>query len=192
MLLSSADAPDLRSVALSGGSLWPQLLVAALRLVRSVLVFARGRRCPKLVFVERAISGWKSAELEGKWVISLHSELAVTNPSDREGVVVVRVQIGRTGLTHSRMLQDCHWCYIAGERVSPSVAGVLIDRRTTATMQITHPFGVNRPPNDKTGTFSFRVTVTDQLGRRHTKRVKLQKFPKNQRPAPLPLVAPGL
>src|SRR6516162_1051094 len=50
MLLSSADAPDLCSVALPGGSFWPKLLVAALRLVRSVLVFARGGRRPKLVF----------------------------------------------------------------------------------------------------------------------------------------------
>jgi hypothetical protein len=192
MFLSSTDDSDFRSVTLLDGSLWPKLLVAALRLVRGVVVFARGKRRQKLVFVERPISGWKSVELEGKWIISLHSELAVTNPSEREGVVVVRVQIGRAGFIHRRTLQDCHWCYIAGEHLSPSVPGVLINSRTTATMQITHPFGVNRQPNEGIEAFSFRVTVTDQLGRRHATRIKLQRFPRNQRPAPLPLVAPAL
>lgn len=48
--------------------------------------------------------------------MELRSELAVTNASDKDGVVVVRVQIGRTGFVHRRAPQDCHFCDIAGER----------------------------------------------------------------------------
>ncbi len=170
---------------------WWKCLVPVYRILRSTLTILPRRRS-KLIFVERPLSGWNSAEFAGKSILNLRSELAVTNPSDRDGAVIVRVQIGRSRFAHRRTLQDCHFCDIAGERVSPLSPGVLIAPRTTATMQITQPFEIDEPPDEHVRTLAFRVIATDQLGRRHTKRVKLQRFPKNQRPAPLPLVAPGL
>jgi hypothetical protein len=170
MLISTTDDPDLRSVIFPDSSLWPKLIVSALRLIRGFLIFVIGRRHRKLVFVERPLSGWNSARLAEKWIVNLCSELTVANPSDRDGVVLARVQIGRAGLAHGRILQDCHFCDIAGERVSTLSPGVLISPHTTATMQITHPFEVDRPPGDRVGTLSFRVIATDQLNRRHTTR----------------------
>ena len=80
-------------------------------------------------------------------------------------MVVVRVQIGRTGFGHKRALQHCHFCDIAGERVSILSPGVLVAPRTTATMQITHPFEVDYLPDEHVRTLSFRVIATDQLNR---------------------------
>jgi len=171
----------LHSVIFPDGSLWLKLFMPALRMVRGLLSLVLGRRRWKLVFVERPFSGWSSGQLAGKWIVSLRSELAVTNQSDQDGVVVVRVQIGRTGLAHRRILQDCHFCDIAGERVSPLSPGVLISPRTTATMQLTHPFESDRPPGERAKTLSFRVIITDQLNRRHAKRIKLQRFSERKR-----------
>jgi hypothetical protein len=48
-------------------------------------------------------------------------------------------------------------------------------------MQITHPFEVDWPPGDRVGILSFRVIATDQLNRRHTKRIKLQRLGERER-----------
>jgi hypothetical protein len=175
--MSLTDDLELHSVTFSDAVLWLKPLVSALRAVRGIS-FHFGIRHWKLVFVERPFSGWNpgSARLAGKWIVSLRMEFTVTNRSDRDGVVVVRVQIGRTGFGHKRALQDCHFCDIAGERVSPSSPGVLISPHTSATMQLTHPFEVDSSPPAGTNVLRFRVIVTDQLKRRHIKRIKLQRF----------------
>lgn len=147
-----------------------------LRIFRTFVILFFGRRRWKLVFVERPFSGWALGQIGEKWASSLRSELAVTNPSDQDGVVVVRAQIGRAGFAHGRALQDCHSCDIAGQPIHPFSPGVLIKARTTATMQITHPFEADRPPAARAKTLSFRVIAIDQLNRRHIKRIKLQKF----------------
>jgi hypothetical protein len=173
---SAANELNLYSVVFPDGSLWLKLFMPALRVVRGMLSFFPGKRRWKLVFVERSFSGWISGQLAGKWMVNLRSELTVTNPSDTDGVVVVRVQIGRAGLALARTLRDCHFCDIAGERVSTLSPGVLLSPRTTATMQITHPFEVDPPPPDRTKALSFRVIARDQLNRRHIKRIKLQRL----------------
>jgi hypothetical protein len=109
-------------------------------------------------------------------IISLRAHLVVTNPGDRAGVIVVRAQIGRAGWTLNRTLQECHFCDVAGERVSPRSPGALIGSRTTAMMQISQPFEVEQLPTEKRKNFEFHVVLTDQLGCRHTKRMKLHRF----------------
>jgi hypothetical protein len=166
---------------------WWKSVAPAFRILRSILtVLPPGRT--RLVFVERPFSGWNLAQLAEKSIVYLRSELTVTNPSNHDGVVVVRVQIGRAGFACRRALQDCHWCDIAGERVSTLSPGVLISPRTTATMQITHPFEVRQVPCEHVRTLSFRVIATDQLNRSHARRIKLQRLPEGQRPNPI--VAP--
>jgi hypothetical protein len=176
MLKSLTDDSDLHSVIPVDDWFWPKLVAPTLRLFRALLIFFLGRRRPRLVFVERTLSGWASGQDGEKWIITLRSHLVVTNPGDHDGVVVVRVQIGRTGFVHRRTLQDCHFCDIAGERVFHLSPGVLINPRTTATMEITHPFEVERAPAERTRTLSFRVFATDQLNRRHLKRIRSQRF----------------
>jgi hypothetical protein len=163
---------------------WGKSLVPAFRILRSVLAVLLRRRS-NLVFVQRPFSGWNFSQPGEKSIVNLRSELTVTNPNDHDGVVVVRVQIGRAGFARRRALQDCHWCDIAGERVSTLSAGVLIAPRTTATMQITHPFEVDQLPDERVRTLSFRVIVTDQLNRCHTRRIKLQRFPEGRSPNPI-------
>jgi len=178
MLNSSAD-DSARSVISVEGWFWAKLVAPALRIFRAFLILFLGRRRWKLVFVERTLSKWTSGRVGEKPIIHLRNQLAVTNPSDQDGVVVVRVQIGRAGFGSRRTLQDCHFCDIAGERVCPLTPGVLIKARTTATMQITHPLEVNDPPAGDVTTLSFRIIVTDQLNRRHSKRIRLDRFARN-------------
>jgi hypothetical protein len=176
-------APPSEMISLESWPWWKSL-VPAFRILRRILTVLP-RRLPKLVFVQRPFSGWNSSQLGGKSIVNLRSELTVTNPSDHDGVVVVRVQIGRAGFARRRALQDCHWCDIAGERVSTLSPGVLITPRTTATMQITHPFEVDQLPDEHVRALSFRVIATDQLNRCHTRRIKLQRFPEGLRPKPI-------
>ncbi len=172
MLKSVTDGSDLSPVITPDAWFWAKLVRSVLRIFRTFLM----RRRWRLVFVERSFSGWTSGQIGEKWIITLRSHLTVTNPNDRSGVIVVRVQVGRTGLLNRRALQDCHFCDIAGERVSPLSPGVLVEARTTAMMEITHPFERTKRPGERTKTLSFRVIATDQFNRRHIKRIKVQRF----------------
>jgi hypothetical protein len=158
----------------------PRLVSTAFRVVRECLAVLPKRQ-RKLAFVERALSGWSAGQTDGRWIIHLRAQLTVTNPNHRDGVVVVRVQIGRAGLLRNSVLQDCFFCDIAGERVLPILSpGALVGPHTTATMQFTHPFQVDTPPRAKVGSLPFRIVVTDQLNRRHSKRIKLGSFAPNR------------
>ena len=80
----------MHSVIFPDKSLWLKLFMPALRMIRGLLSLVLGSRRWKLVFVEGPFSGWGSGQLAGKWIVSLRSELAVTNQSDQDGVVAVR------------------------------------------------------------------------------------------------------
>jgi hypothetical protein len=145
-------------------------------MLRSLLILLLGIRRLRLVLAERILSGWTPGNLGQKSIIHLRTEIAVTNPSDQVGVIVVRAQIGRIGFTLGRALQDCYFCDIAGERVWAVTPGVLITERTTAAMQIIHPFETKKWSAERAGPVWFRVVLTDQFNRRHTKRLRFERF----------------
>jgi hypothetical protein len=155
-------------------SLWLKMLWAALRAFRTGLFVVMRLRKRKLILVERALSGWGVSQNGQKTVVHLRSHMAATNPSNDEGFVVVRVQIDRRRFLRRGISQECHFCDVAGTRVSPLSPGALIPARTTTMMQISHPFETTKPPSSET--LAFRVIATDQFNRRHTKRIRLQKF----------------
>jgi hypothetical protein len=75
-----------------------------------------------------------------------------------------------------RGLEDCFFCDIAGERVSPFSPGVVIEPRTAPLMEVRHPFHVVKLPRPRTKVLSFRFVVTDQFDNRHSKHVRLRRF----------------
>ncbi len=89
-------------------------------------------------------------------------------------MIVVRVRVGRGAFAYGPALQDCHFCDIGDERVGPFSPGVKIYPRTTATMQVNHPFNVDKLPRTKM--ISGRIVVTDQFNRTLGKRIRLGKF----------------
>ena len=96
--------------------------------------FVRVRR-RKLVFVERALSGWGSRQTGEQRIITLRSHFAVTNRNQQDAVIIVRVRVG-LGFAFGRALRDCDFCDIGDERVGPLSRGVKIDPRTTALIQV--------------------------------------------------------
>jgi hypothetical protein len=166
---------DLLPILFPDPSNWPRLAGFAVQMLRSVLTLLRPRR-RKLIFVERAMSGWSLGQAAEKIVIHLRSNLIATNPGKKDGLVVARVQIDQPRFLRRSPPQECHFCDVAGERVSPLSPGVLIPPRTATMVQIAHPFEVRRPPSSRFDTLSFRVIATDQLNHRHIKRIKLRKF----------------
>ena len=148
-------------------------MVGFLRWLRSLI----GGRQRKLIFVERSLSGWSVGTAGEQTIVTMISQLAVSNPNQRDALIVVRVRVSRGPFPYWRALQDCDFCDIADERVNPiTSAGVRIAPRTTATMRVQHPFEVNKAPRPRTRLMSFRIVVTDQFNRTHRKRVRLRTF----------------
>jgi hypothetical protein len=126
--------------------------------------------------LERPFSGWNSGQLAEKVNSQPTQRLGVTNLNDRDGIVIVRVQIRQAGLTHRHALQDCHFCDIGGERVSNLSASVLITPHTTATMQNYLSFRRQAVAGPAVRALSFQVIATDQLNQRHAKKIDLLRF----------------
>ena len=126
---------------------WLKLVSPLINALRS-LRFLVGRRSWKLVFVERSRSGWLWSELSERRIVHLRCQLAVTNRAVQDKIVPVRAQVGLGSFAYLRALQDCGLCAIGGEYVVPSHLDV-IEPRTTAVMEITHPFEVKVQPRTK-------------------------------------------
>jgi hypothetical protein len=140
----------------------------------------QGRRLPSqgrhegLVLVERPLSGWVSGSTGAEQVVHFRSELVVTNLDQQDAVIIVRVRVGRGAFAYGRALQDCFFVDIGGEPVVPFTPGVKIEPRTTATMRIQHPFKVDVLP--RTRTLMFRIVMTDQFNRTHSRRLRSGKL----------------
>jgi|SRR6516225_9833509 hypothetical protein len=145
-------------------------LINAFRSVGSLF----GRRRWKLVIVERGFSGWVWGQHGEKGIIHLRGNLAATNRNRQDAVVPVRAQVGLGRFAYLRAMQDCRLCAIGGEHIVPFRIDIKIDPRTTVMIEITHPFEVKSLPRTKM--LWFWIVVIDQLGRKHTKRVRLGKL----------------
>lgn len=158
------------------GAVWALKLISPLirayHTVRSVQ--AQWRR--KLIFSQKAHSGWAANEGYGERVVHLDARFTVAHQDRDIGVVVARVQVRRGAFTFWRHLEDCDFCDVAEERVTPFSPGVVIAPRTAPLMVVKHPFRVATLPPPRTKMLSFQIVVTDQFDGRHRKRVRLRKF----------------
>jgi hypothetical protein len=148
-------------------------LIQAIRALRSLFP----KRRPKLIFAEKSVSSWNAGEADGRRVLHLHALLAVTNDCQQDGLAVVRTQVRRGAFAFWHQMEDCYFCDIGDDRVSPISAGVVITPRTTAAMVVRHPFfDIVKLPRPRTRWLSFRITATDQFNRRHNKRLWARKI----------------
>jgi hypothetical protein len=83
-------------------------------------------------------------------------------------------------------LEDCYFCDVGDDRVGPFSPGAKIEPRTTALMQINHPCVVERLPRPRAKMLSFRIVLTDQFDKTHSKRIRVGKL----NPNPIPLMSP--
>lgn len=84
--------------------------------VGTAIRFCTDRRRPKLIFIDQPQCGWSISRVREKPIISLQLRLGVTNPHNRDGIVIARVQLRQIGFLFSHEAQDCYFCDIAGQR----------------------------------------------------------------------------
>jgi hypothetical protein len=131
---------------------WEQIAFWGLKLIAPAInAYRRWQRKP--VFVERSGSGWGTGEDGNRRILHFRGQLTLTNQSRKDGLLVVRIQVG---CGHWGRLEDCYFCDVGEERVGPGSPGVLIPPHTSVLMQIPHPFIVNSLPRPRSKMLSFR------------------------------------
>lgn len=89
---------------------------------------------------------------------------------------VNRVQVRRRAFVFRRHLEDCYFCLVGGEPITPHLPGAVIPPRMAPLMELQHPFRVANIPRARNKMLSFEIVVTDQFDKRHYKRVRLPRF----------------